>query len=212
MLTEAGGVLNAGVGLANTGFNGAIGNSSDNDAQFTQTTDINDALLTPLDGPQIASNGGEAANTSAGTALVASGNASGTGNQSTTDFVQAASVDSALRGLDAWSVARPTLVSAWPTRASTSGSATTPPTWPSSTRRADGSGLVSNQGEATNDSDGTAIIGNPEDCEDEVTPPTEEPGKPGLPRTGAELETQAAIALMLLLLGFGLRRRSQQLG
>ena len=78
-------------------------------------------------------------------------------------------------------------------------------------QHADGSGLVSNQGEATNDSDGTAIIGNPEDCEDEVTPPTEEPGKPGLPRTGAELETQAAIALMLLLLGFGLRRRSQQL-
>ena len=75
---------------------------------------------------------------------------------------------------------------------------------------ADGSGLVANQGEGTNDSDGTAIIGDPQCCGDEDVP-TEEPGKPGLPRTGAELETQAALALMLLLLGFGLRRRAQHL-
>ena len=94
VLTEAGGVLNAGLGVANTGLNAAIGNSSENDAQFEQESVINDALLTPVDGPQVAHNGGTAANTSAGTALVASGNASGTGNQSTTDFIQAASVDS----------------------------------------------------------------------------------------------------------------------
>ena len=81
---------------------------------------------------------------------------------------------------------------------------------------ADGSGLVSNDGTASNDSDGTATIGNP-DCDT----PTETPGTPGtpgmpggshgLPRTGGPIEVEAAIALMLLLVGFGLRRKGQSL-
>jgi hypothetical protein len=211
VLTEAGGVLNAGVGLANTGLNGAVGNSSDNDVQFGQDSDINDALL-PIDGPQTAHNGGTAASTSAGTALVASGNASGTGNQSTTDFVQAATVDSAF-AVSALTGGTANAGVGLANSGLNFGLGNDSTNLAVLDQAADGSGLVSNQGEAINDSDGTAIIGNPEDCEDDkVTPPTEdEPGKPGLPRTGAELETQAAIALMLLLLGFGLRRRAQHL-
>jgi LPXTG-motif cell wall-anchored protein len=56
------------------------------------------------------------------------------------------------------------------------------------------------------------VIGNPEDCLDEKAPPAEQPpgGPGGLPRTGAELEVQAAVGLMLLLLGFGLARRSKR--
>jgi hypothetical protein len=88
------------------------------------------------------------------------------------------------------------------------------------TQTATGDGIVSNSGTASNSSDGTALI-NPEACEDDVetppgTPPTkvDEPGGPSaggpaaLPRTGTDVEVQAAIALMLLLAGFGLRRFS----
>jgi hypothetical protein len=210
VLTEAGGVLNAGIGLANTGVNGAIGNSSDNTSEFTQTTDINDALLPGgFAGPQTAHNGGTAANNSAGTALVASGNASGTGNQSTTDFVQAAQAD----GGFAFSTLAGGTTNAGLGLANAGlnfGLGNDSTNTATLEQHADGSGIVSNQGDATNDSDGTAVIGNPEDCEDEA-PPTAEPGKPGLPRTGAELEVQAAVGLMLLLLGFGLQRRSRSM-
>jgi hypothetical protein len=76
---------------------------------------------------------------------------------------------------------------------------------------ADGAGIAANHGEGTNDSDGTAIIGDPQCCDDEdEAPPDAEPGAPGLPRTGAELEAQAAIGLLLLLGGFGLERRSRR--
>ena len=57
VLTEAGAVLNAGVGLANTGVNTAVGNSSSNFTEADQLSEINDALLEPVDGPQTASNG-----------------------------------------------------------------------------------------------------------------------------------------------------------
>jgi hypothetical protein len=160
-------------------------------------------------GPQTASNGATVSNTSAGTALVASGNATAIGNESTTDFVQAATVDAgfALSNLLGGTANVGLGLATSGNNIATGNDSTNLAVL---AQTADGAGIASNQGEATNDSDGTAIIGNPEDCEDEV-PPTEEPGMPGLPRTGAELETQAAVALMLLLLGFGLRRRGQHL-
>jgi hypothetical protein len=217
VLTEAGGVLNAGVGLANTGLNMAVGNASENDVEFDQDSTINDAILgLPIVGPQTAHNGGNAANTSGGSGHIGSGNASGTGNQSTTDFVQAATVDS--------DFALSTIVGGT-TNAGVglANSGLNLGVGNNSTNRAildqdaDGAGIVDNNGAATNDSDGFAQIGDPTCCDDEVTPPAPEPQpeetpRPGgLPRTGAELETQAAVALMLLLLGFGLRRRSQRL-
>ncbi len=207
LLTQAGGVLNLGVGIANSGLNEAIGNSSMNFANAGQSSNIDDAIDgLPLVGPQIASNGVTGSNSSDGTALVASGNATGIGNQSDTTFGQEADVDSALaistiaggttnaglglanaglnRGVGNDSVNRAELE-----------------------QIADGSGIVSNQGEASNVSDGTAIIGDPSKCDD--VPETEK--TPGLPRTGGPLEVEAAVALMLLLAGFGLRRTARHL-
>ena len=52
VLTEAGGVLNAGLGLANSGLNLAIGNISTNTSTATQTSTANAGLLTtPIVGP-----------------------------------------------------------------------------------------------------------------------------------------------------------------
>ncbi len=95
IVTETGGVLNAGVGLANSGLNLAIGNISNNIATTQQDSTINDALL-PIALAQTANNGGTASNNCDGAGKVATGNAKGTGNLSTTNFAQAADVDSAL--------------------------------------------------------------------------------------------------------------------
>ena len=70
--------------------------------------------------------------------------------------------------------------------------------------------MVSSSGELRNDSDGTAQIGNPE-CGPEAPPAPHGPSAPGLPRTGGPLEVEAAIGLMLLLVGLGLQRRSRAL-
>ncbi len=209
VLTEAGAVLNAGRGLANTGENTARGNSSANEANAEQLSQINDALLEPVDGPQTAANTVGLANTSRGSGHVGTGNASGTGNQSTTDFVQAATVD----GGFAFSTLAGATVNAGLGDANTGHNDAT---GNDSTNQADlhqtadGSGLVANQGTVTNDSDGTAIIGDPQCCDDEDVPG---PGKKeqGLPRTGADLEAEAVAGLLLLLSGFALRRRSKQL-
>jgi hypothetical protein len=210
ILTEAGGVLNLGAGIANSGANLAVGNVSSNFAVLSGTSAINDAIVgLPVVGPQVASASGTASNTSDGTGKVGTGNATATGNQSTTNFGQAATVDSPLAvntisggttnagvglanaglnlGIGNMSVNDATLI-----------------------QTADGAGVVSNQGEVTNESDGTAIIGDPNcDVPGESTPGA--PGQPGLPRTGGPLEVEAAVALMLLLLGFGIRRKGQSL-
>jgi hypothetical protein len=233
VVTANGTVTNAGIGIANSGLNLAIGNISTNDADADQDVDINDALLADADGivgQQVASNAGGATNNSNGRAKVGSGNATAVGNLSTTDVLQAAAVDSdlAIANLDSdvdnlgFGLANSGL-NLGIGNASTN-SATLD-------QDADGAGVVSNAGTASNDSDGTAEI-NPEACEEEkVTPPApkpeqpkaEQPGQPGqpgragqpgaasLPRTGGAIEAQAAIALMLLLAGFGLRRRGQKL-
>ncbi len=208
ILTEAGGVGNAGIGLANTGQNGAIGNSSENDAEVDQFTNIDDALLTPVDGPQTSANTLNIANTSKGSGHVGSGNASGTGNQSTTDFVQAAAIDSSFAASNlVGGTANAGLGLANTGLNDAIGNDSTNAVILD--QSADGSGLVANQGDATNDSDGTAIIGDPQCCDDEDVPPGEE--KPGLPRTGAELQVEALMGLAFLLAGYGLRRRSRQL-
>ena len=148
--------------------------SSTNDVELDQDSTINDAILgLPFVGPQTAHNGGNAANSSGGSGHIGSGNASGTGNQSTTDFVQAASVDSdfALSNI----IGGTTNVGV-----GLANSGLNLGVGNNSTNRAvldqdaDGAGIVDNNGEATNDSDGTAQIGDPDCCGDEITPPVDE--------------------------------------
>jgi hypothetical protein len=210
VLTEVGGVLNAGLGLANTGVNTAVGNSSTNDTFANQISRIDDALLEPVDGPQTAANSLTLANTSDGAGHVGSGNASGTGNLSTTTFAQAAAVDSgfAVSSLVGGTtnagagIANSGLSDAMGNDSVNSVSLD---------QSADGSGLVANEGEGTNDSDGTAIVGDPQCCGDEDVPSEETPPALGLPRTGADLQGEAIVGLLLLLTGFALRRRSRVL-
>jgi hypothetical protein len=211
ILTEAGGVLNAGVGLANSGLNLAIGNISQNDATTIQDSTINDALL-PIALAQTAHNGGTASNNSDGAGKVATGNAKGTGNQSTTNFAQAADVDSSL-AVSAITGGTTNAGLGLANAGLNLGVGNASRNSATLEQDADGSGVVSNDGEATNDSDGDATIGDPSKCDDVPgTPPGDKtPGTPSLPRTGGPLEVEAAIGLMLLLLGFGLRRKGQSL-
>jgi hypothetical protein len=211
VLTEAAGVLNAGVGLANTGLNAALGNISQNLATTTQTNTIESGLPPAggLVGPQIVHSGGGATNASNGTGKVGTGKATATGNLSATNMTQAAGADSDFAvatlaggtsntglglansglnlGIGNASVNDATL-----------------------TQTADGAGLVSSEGTASNVSDGSGLVGNP-DCLVPGTPGA--PGAPGvpgtasLPKTGGPLEVEAALGLMLLLAGFALRRK-----
>lgn len=219
VVTATGGVLNAGLGVGNSGLNLALGNISDNTATLQQDVEIDDALVPApgLNAFQVGSNGGGATNSSDGGAFVGSGNASGTGNQSSTDLVQAAQVNDG-PAFAAIAGATTNVGAGLANSGLNLGIGNNSTNVASLVQSASGAGAVSNQGTAANDSDGTGTINFP--CEDEVTPPEgppatpEEPGKPGaptLPRTGGAIEAQAAIALMLLLLGFGLRRRSQAL-
>jgi hypothetical protein len=218
VLTEAGGVLNAGLGLANSGVNAAIGNTSDNTATTTQDSIINDALpLAGLVGPQVAHNGGGGNNVSDGTGKVGSGNATATGNQSTTNFVQAAAVDSdfAVATLAGGTTNTGLGLANSGLNLGVGNASTNTATLD---QDADGAGIVSNDGTADNESDGSAIIGDPT-CDvpvvpPVVTPPTgpKTPGVASLPKTGGPIEAEAAFALMLLLAGFGLRRKSNSMG
>jgi hypothetical protein len=77
-------VTNAGLGLANSGLNLALGNVSDNETTTDQT-----AL------GLIASNVAGGGNVSDGTAVVTTGSATGTGNRSTTGIAQVVASDPA---------------------------------------------------------------------------------------------------------------------
>jgi hypothetical protein len=208
LLTESGGVLNAGLGVANSGLNLALGNISTNSANAVQTSTINDALLTtPITTGQVANVGGGTANSSDGAGKVGTGNATGTGNESTTALAQAADVDSTL-SISAVNGGTSNVGLGLANAGVNLGVGNASTNTATLTQTADGSGIVSNQGEATNDSDGTATIGDPS-CD---TPTGEEtPGAPGLPRTGGPIAYEAALALTLLLLGFGIRRTAQRL-
>jgi hypothetical protein len=211
-------VLNLGAGLANSGFNDATGNTSANTATTTQTATIE--LDPASEGNQIANNGGGASNESTGLAKVGSGSATAIGNDSRTALTQAVTAD-AQNGPVVASVSALTLNAGLGLANSgdNTGVGNDSTNTATLTQTATGDGVVSNSGTASNSSDGTALV-NPEACEDEavvppaVTPPSTDeegpttPGAAALPRTGGELEVQAAIALMLLLAGFGLRRYS----
>jgi LPXTG-motif cell wall-anchored protein len=216
ILTESGGVLNAGVALANSGLNLAVGNVSHNTATADQTATNN---VAPIGGvfltPQITHNGGGATNAANGTGKVGTGNASATGNLSTTNFVQAAAVDSDFAVADITGGTTNTGLGLANSGLNLGiGNASVNDA--TLTQTADGAGIVSNDGTAANNSDGFGGIGNP-DCDVPVAPGV--PGLPGvstpggseLPHTGAPIEVEAAIGLMLLLAGFGLRRKGKAL-
>jgi hypothetical protein len=213
VLTEAGGVLNAGLAIANTGLNAAFGNISQNLATASQantvTTGIGDGDIV---GPQTVHSGGGASNASNGTGKVGTGNATATGNLSTTNFVQAAAADSNLAVATLASGTSNTGLGLANSGLNLGvGNAST--NTATLTQTADGAGIVSSVGTASNVSDGQGLVGNP-DCLVPGAPGTPTPTTPGtssLPKTGAPVEVEAAIGLMLLLAGFGLRRKSASL-
>jgi hypothetical protein len=213
LMTEAGGVLNAGLGIGNSGANLAIGNASTNTAVTSQDS-INDDVLPDgaIVGDQINSNGGGARNTSNGTGKVGTGNADGTGNQSSTNLAQAAAASGPLSLANI--VGGTSNVGAGLANAGLNlGIGNLSVNEATLDQDARGAGIVSNQGEATNDSDGTAIVGNPDcDVPGQPTSTPGAPGAPGLPRTGGPIEVEAAIGLMLLLVGMSLRRTAHRRG
>ena len=158
----------------------------------------------------MANSSGDAGNESDGTAEVGSGNAKAIGNDSDTVMTQGAVIDG--DGSPVISSILGTTANAGLGIADTGdnhGTGNDSVNNATLTQVATGDGIVSNQGSARNASDGTARIGDP-DCDDEVTTTTpEKPTTPGLPRTGGPLEVEAAIGLMLLLAGFGLRRQAK---
>ena len=140
--TQVGAVVNAGVGVANTGGNLAVGNTSENDAELDQDVEIASDNDTTVDinamlGGVTGANSGTAENASDGTADIRTGNAQATGNASATHFTQDA--DGHVNGLGLAStprsVAWSTPASASPTPAATVPSATCPTT-PATTARA----------------------------------------------------------------------------
>ena len=92
--TQVAAVLNAGIANATTGGNVAIGNEADlNNAFLTQGIEIgqdNGGATTILAGTIVASNNGEASNTSDGLATISTGDAAATGNESGTNLRQEA--------------------------------------------------------------------------------------------------------------------------
>jgi filamentous hemagglutinin len=206
VITEAGGVLNAGVGLANSGLNLAVGNASTNTATSDQLSEIADALVGPVVGPQVVHNGGGANNASAGTGKVGTGAATATGNMSTTALTQAAAVDSdfAVATLAGGTTNTGLGLANSGLNLGVGNRSTNEATLEQDAR---GAGIASNDGTADNESDGTAIIGNP-DCliPGTTTPGPTTPGVASLPKTGGPLEAEAVFGVMLLLMGFGLRR------
>ena len=75
-------MLNAGLGIANSGLNFARGNNSDNEAEVEQEAD---GLL--------AANTATTTNSSNGSASITTGAATGTGNQSSTGITQEVASD-----------------------------------------------------------------------------------------------------------------------
>jgi hypothetical protein len=81
--------VNIGVGISNTGVNGAIGNASLNGAAVTQTSTIDDAGT----GDNVAANFGTASTESNGNATIKTGNANSVGSRSTTALTQTVDFD-----------------------------------------------------------------------------------------------------------------------
>jgi len=81
-------VINAGIGIANTGLNVAVGNASQNLAAVLQL-----ALAVDLGDDNVASNFGDASTTSNGSASITTGNADSIGNKSSASTNVSQSVD-----------------------------------------------------------------------------------------------------------------------
>ena len=78
--------VNAGAGISNTGVNGAVGNTSTNNADVDQTATADGGFA----GDAVAVNTASANTNSGGTASIATGNANSVGNQSSTSNAQVA--------------------------------------------------------------------------------------------------------------------------
>jgi LPXTG-motif cell wall-anchored protein len=181
----------------------AVGNVSTNTATANQTADLAAGAPALLVGPQTIGAAGGATNSSDGLGEVGTGKATATGNLSESELDQTAAIDG---GGAVIAPITSTIANAGLGLANAGvnlgvGNAST--NTATLTQTASGVGTVFNDGEASNSSDGTGQVGDP-DCDDEKAPPTEQPpGAPTLPRTGGAIETIAAVGLMLLLLGFG---------
>src|SRR5690606_13274207 len=94
--TQVAGVVNAGIGVASSGVNGAVGNGADNgpgDGAFlTQSTLVGPGAIDA--GVVTVANQGETTNTSDGTASVTTGAATSVGNHSDTTATQTADATS----------------------------------------------------------------------------------------------------------------------
>ena len=214
VITTTGLILNSGFGLANSGVNLAIGNLSTNTATATQLLGLSAAAAPgTLTGPQVFNNGGGADNTSAGTGKVGTGNAKADGNISTSELTQAVQADGAgtFAAIDGGIANNGNALANSGVNLGLGNRSTNTATLE---QEAEGAGTVANNGRASNASDGFGGVGDP-DCDDVTAPPPpadQPPGMPSLPKTGGFLEVEAAVGLMLLLAGFGLRRASRQLG
>lgn len=86
-------IENAGLGIANSGLNQGVGNSSVNDADSDQVARVRQTGAGSLTGEDVvANNVGGSVNDSDGTVDIVTGNVTGIGNWSATGVVQAASV------------------------------------------------------------------------------------------------------------------------
>jgi hypothetical protein len=214
VLPTTGLILNLGLGVANSGVNLAVGNISTNTATSTQTADLPAVVPPVLVGPQTVGSSGGASNSSDGLGEVGTGKANAIGNLSDSELDQTAAIDGGGGAVVAPMTS--TIGNAGLGLANAGvnlgvGNAST--NTATLVQDAEGTGTVHNSGEASNSSDGTGQVGDP-NCEDEKAPPVhEEPGKPGvptLPRTGGAIETMAAVGLMLLLLGYGAQVASRR--
>jgi hypothetical protein len=215
VLPTTGLILNLGLGVANSGVNLAVGNVSTNTATSTQTADLAAGAPALLVGPQTIGAAGGASNSSDGLGEVGTGRASAIGNLSDSDLDQTAVAD----GGGVIAPIGSTITNAGVGLANSGvnlgvGNASTNTS--TLVQTASGVGTVFNNGEASNTSDGSGQIGDP-NCDEKVvtppvvTPPTEQPpGVAALPRTGGAIETMAAVGLMLLLLGLGAQGLSRR--
>ncbi|MEY2469319.1 MAG: hypothetical protein QOF21_2017, partial [Actinomycetota bacterium] len=82
--------VNFGLGFANSGFNFAVGNYSDNDNESPPASAI---AISPGPGDAVAFNDATNSNSSNGSALIATGNANGVGNTATNNNSQVLNAD-----------------------------------------------------------------------------------------------------------------------
>jgi len=81
--------LNAGVGIANSGLNAAVGNASLNNATLTQSASVTENGAGSIDADDVvASNNATSTNNSNGSAKIVTGPANSVGNKSTTNITQ----------------------------------------------------------------------------------------------------------------------------